>query len=90
MSIEFKKVSNFQRGILYELLKDAYSFDCRYEHKCNTDWRIFDDFFFDNLQIADKCGFITTHDDIKVMVMVESSFKKQSIELRKMMLEKSL
>jgi hypothetical protein len=29
MSIEFKKVSDFNRGILFELLTDAYSFDCR-------------------------------------------------------------
>ena len=60
MNIEFKKVSDFNRGVLFELLKDAYSFDCRYEQNCNSDWQVFDNFFFDNLQIADKYGFITT------------------------------
>jgi ribosomal protein S18 acetylase RimI-like enzyme len=60
MSIEFKKVSGFKRGILLKLLKDAYSFDCRYEQNCNSDWQDFDNFFFDNLQIADKYGFVTT------------------------------
>lgn len=60
MNIEFKKVSDFKRGSLYELLKDAYSFDCRYEQSCDSDWKNFDNFFFDNLQIADKYGFITT------------------------------
>lgn len=63
MSIEFRKVSDFHRGILFALLKDAYSFDCRYEQYCSSDWQIFDDFFFDNLQIADKCGFITTKNE---------------------------
>lgn len=60
MSIEFKKVSDFQRGILFELLTDAYSFDCKYEQVCSSDWQAFDNFFFDNLHIADKYGFITT------------------------------
>lgn len=63
MGIEFKKVSNFNRGLLFELLKDAYSFDCRYEQTYSSDWQAFDNFFFDNLQIADKYGFITTLND---------------------------
>lgn len=63
MNIEFKKVSGFNRGILFTLLKDAYSFDRRYEEKCHSDWQDFDNFFFDHLQIADKCGFITTLND---------------------------
>jgi ribosomal protein S18 acetylase RimI-like enzyme len=63
MSIKFKKVSCFNRGILFELLKDAYSFDCRYEHNCSFDWQAFDNFFFGNLKIADKYGFITTLND---------------------------
>ena len=63
MSIEFKKASAYNRGILYKLLTDAYSFDCRYKQCYSSDWQAFDDFFFDNLQIADKCGFITTLND---------------------------
>jgi ribosomal protein S18 acetylase RimI-like enzyme len=63
MGIKFKKISEFNRGILFELLKDAYSFDHRYEQNCSTDWQAFDDFFYDNLQIADKYGFITTLND---------------------------
>jgi ribosomal protein S18 acetylase RimI-like enzyme len=63
MSIEFKKVSDFNRGILLELLKGAYSFDCRYEQRWYSNWQACDNFFFDNLQIADKCGFITTLND---------------------------
>lgn len=60
MKIEFKKVSDFRRGILFELLRDAYSFDDRCEKCWISEWKSFDDFFFDNLWLADKCGFITT------------------------------
>lgn len=60
MSIEFKKVSEFNRGIFIELLKDSYSFDCKYEQACKSKWQENDDFFFDNLQIADKYCFVTT------------------------------
>ena len=59
MGIVFEKVSFFKRGILYSMLADAYSFDCRIQESCEFDWLEFDNFFFDNLQIADKCGFIT-------------------------------
>ncbi len=60
MSIKYSKISDYKRGTLYELLKNAYSFDDRYEQSCNSDWKEFDDFFYDNLQIADKYGFFTT------------------------------
>jgi ribosomal protein S18 acetylase RimI-like enzyme len=63
MSIKFRKVSDFNRGILFELLKDAYSFDDRYEQSCNSNWQAFDNFFFDSLEIADKYGFITMLND---------------------------
>ena len=63
MSIEFKKVSDFNRGILFELLKDSYSFDYRYEESWYSNWQACDNFSFDNLQIADKYGFITTRND---------------------------
>ncbi len=58
--IGYRKVHDFPRGTLYALLKDAYSFDRRYERHCDADWREFDDFFYDNRQIADKYAFITT------------------------------
>lgn len=63
MDIKFEKVSDFNRGILFELLTDAYSYDSRYKQCWSSDWQNFDDFFFDNLQIADKYGFITTVND---------------------------
>ena len=60
MNLRFEKVSNFQRGTLFALLSDAYSFDPRYARCWSADWRAFDDFFFDHLQIADRCGIVTT------------------------------
>lgn len=63
MNIKLKKVSDFSRGILFGLLKNAYSFDSKYDQIYNSDWLSFDNFFFDNLQIADKCGFVTTLND---------------------------
>lgn len=63
MSIKFKKVRDFNRGTIFELLKDAYSFDCRYEQNWYSNWQECDNFFFDNLEIADKCAFITTLND---------------------------
>ena len=66
MNIEFKKISDFNRGTLLNLLTDAYSYDSRNKQCWGVDWRVFDDFFFDNLQIADKCGFITTLNDTAI------------------------
>jgi RimJ/RimL family protein N-acetyltransferase len=60
MNLEYRKISDFDKGILYRLLADAYSFDERYVKCWGSDWKEFDDFFFDNLEIADKYGFITT------------------------------
>lgn len=62
MCIEFRKISDFNRGILYQLLVDAYSFDERCRQCWNKDWKEFDDFFYDNLEIADMYGFVTTLD----------------------------
>lgn len=62
MKLEFKKISQFKRGILFELLTDAYSFDIQCQQHWAKDWQEFDDFFFEHLVIADSCGFITTVD----------------------------
>ncbi len=56
---EFRKISEFERGTLFALLSDAYSFDNRCAEHWSADWREFDDFFFDNLQLADRYGFVT-------------------------------
>jgi len=61
MDIEFNKISDFKRGIIFDLLSDAYSFDKNYITDTSiTKFHESDNFFFDNLDIADSCGFITT------------------------------
>lgn len=59
MDIAFRKISDFDRGLLYRLLVDAYSFDSRWRAHFEQDWIEFDDFFFDHLDIADQYGFVT-------------------------------
>ena len=63
MVLKFRKISDFDRGILYRLLANAYSFDEKCDKCWNSDWQEFDNFFFDNLEIADKYDFITTLND---------------------------
>lgn len=60
MDIEFKKITEFPRGTLAALLKDGYSFEPNFARYWQNQWQEFDDFFYDNPQIAEKCGFITT------------------------------
>jgi ribosomal protein S18 acetylase RimI-like enzyme len=62
LSLIFEKISSFDRGILYRLLVDGYSFDNRWKSYFEKDWLEFDDFFFDHLNIVDKYGFITVLD----------------------------
>lgn len=60
MNLKYKKVSAFEKGTLYNLLKDSYSYDPRIEKYFHLNWKNCDDFFYENIQIADKCCFITT------------------------------
>lgn len=59
MNLEFKKITEFSRGTLATLLKDGYSFEPMFEHYWQSQWQEFDNFFYDNPKIAEKCGFIT-------------------------------
>ena len=65
--IEFRKISDFPKGTLYDQLADAYSFhpDCR--RYWDGMWKEYDDFFYSNLgSFADECGFITAIDGVAV------------------------
>lgn len=62
MDIQFEKISKFKKGTLVNILKDCYSFEKRYEENDLIKWKDFDDFFYDNLDIADKYGLITILD----------------------------
>ena len=57
--LSFRKITDFGRGILYCMLKDAYSFDERCAQCWDGNWRETDDFFFDHPEIAEKYCFIT-------------------------------
>ena len=59
MDIEFRKITEFPRGTLAALLTDGYSFEPKFEYYWKEQWQEFDDFFYSNPQIAEKCGFIT-------------------------------
>lgn len=59
MDIEFKKITEFPRGTLCTLLRDAYSFEPKFECDCLDQWQEFDDFFNENPHIAEVSGFMT-------------------------------
>ena len=60
--VEFRKISEFSRGILYNQLIDAYSFNCKCKEVWDTSWKEYDNYFYDNLDKIDKYGFITVLD----------------------------
>ena len=65
--IEFKKISEFPKGTLYNQLVDAYSFNVNCQKAWDQMWQEYDNFFYSNLEsIADKYGFITVVDGIAV------------------------
>lgn len=55
--------SQYKRGILFEMLMDAYSPAPEIVSRHRQSWRDFDNFFFDNLGFIDKCGFVTVFDN---------------------------
>lgn len=63
MKVEFKKVSDFERGTLFDLLKDSYSYDSRFEEIFLSNWKECDDFFYDNINIGDSCCIVSTIND---------------------------
>lgn len=66
MDISFKKFSEFPRGTMYDILRDAYSFDSRNIEIWNDNWLESDAFFYDNPEIADKYGLVTCLDDYPI------------------------
>lgn len=62
MGIEFKRFSEFPRGTMHDILEDAYSYDPRNKKIWNDNWSESDSFFYDNPEVADKCGFVTCLD----------------------------
>lgn len=58
-NLEFRKITDFPRGTLAALLKDAYSYEPEFARYWQNQWQEFDDFFYDSPRIAERCGFIT-------------------------------
>ena len=59
MTVKFRKFTEFPRGTLYDILRDAYSFDVRNKE-------VWDEFFYDNPKIADNYGLVTCVNDIPI------------------------
>lgn len=51
MDIRFRKITEFPRGTLTALLKDAYGFEPKFARDWLKQWQAFDDFFYDNPHI---------------------------------------
>ena len=66
MEWSFQKITLFPRGTLAALLRDAYSFDSRWEVAYGGSWREFDAFFFDHPEIADRYGFFSVLDGVPI------------------------
>lgn len=60
--LEFKKITEFPKGTLYNQLVDAYSFNVECRKVWDKMWRDYDNFFYDNPEIANKYCFITVLD----------------------------
>lgn len=68
--IEFRLFSEFPRGTMYDILQDAYSFDSRNKQIWDENWQESDAFFYDNPDIADKCGLVTCIDGYPIGFVV--------------------
>ncbi len=65
--IEFKKISEFPKGTLYNQLIDAYSFNSNCKKCWDSMWKEYDEFFYSNLaSIVDLYGFVTVVDGVPV------------------------
>lgn len=64
--IEYKKITEFPKVTLYHQLMDAYSFNENCKKYWDNDWLEYDDFFYSNIDIANKYGFITVLDKIPI------------------------
>jgi GNAT superfamily N-acetyltransferase len=60
--VTYRKITEFPRGTLYDILQDAYAFDDRNKGIWDENWHETDDFFYDNPDVANKYGFVTCVD----------------------------
>ncbi len=62
-NMKYFEFSRFHRGILNEMLMDAYSQAQQIVDRHKSDWQEFDNFVFNNLNFMDKCGFVSVEND---------------------------
>ena len=60
--IDYRKLTEFPRGTLYDILQDAYSFNSQNKEIWNENWHESDNFFYDNPDIANKYSLVTCLD----------------------------
>lgn len=60
--LRFANFSEYQRGILVQMLLDAYQAATELVERHKKSWLEFDNFVFDNLGIMDKNGFVMVKD----------------------------
>ncbi|MCI8590534.1 MAG: GNAT family N-acetyltransferase [Clostridiales bacterium] len=64
--VTFRKFTEFPRGTLYDIIKDAYAYDTRNKVLWDQNWHESDDFFYDNPHIADRYGLVTCVDNMPI------------------------
>lgn len=58
-ALSFRKISEFPRGTMLDILRDAYAFDERNRQIWDENWKETDAFFYDHPQIADQYGLMS-------------------------------
>lgn len=61
VSLTIARFDHLERGEILQLLMDSYSKDPRLVARYSRDWEEFDTFVFNNLDIMNRCGFVTLH-----------------------------
>lgn len=64
--LEFRKITEFPPGTLYDILQDAYSYDSRNKELWNDNWLETGKFFYDNPEIANKYGLVSCIDNYPI------------------------
>lgn len=67
---------------MYDILHDAYSYDSRNKIIWDENWQESDNFFYDNPDIADKCGLVTCIKDFPIgFVTWDSRHRPEYVEI---------
>lgn len=64
--MKFKAFNDFPKNTIYNMLKDAYSFDDRFIELFDNSFKECDNFFYSNPKIANEYGFIIVEDGILI------------------------